>query len=84
MCFSNLPVEFDAEGNPRLAGSDDEETGHDHDHDHGRDATTWTDDDGLDPEARYREILDALPDRARDRIDDGPDERRGEPRPITE
>ena len=64
MCFSNLPVEFDDEGNPRLIDSDGE-------HEHEDDTTVGdraTSDDGLDPEARYREILDDLPERVRDQF----------------
>jgi hypothetical protein len=75
MCFSNLPVEFDDDGNPRLVDTS-EEHAHDDDTVVERRATS---DDGLDPEARYREILDDLPDRVRDQFDDGAVNRREDP-----
>lgn len=101
MCFSNLPVEFDDEGNPRLVESEEETDGNhgrgdhrdnaaDHDHgadrDHGRDRNpaSSTGDDGLDAESRYREILEDLPDRARERIDGDTDDGREGSRPIAE
>lgn len=66
MCFSNLPIEFDEDGNPRLAQADDESEGG---HEHGRDGPSSSGDDGLDPEARYQAILDDLPERARNDLD---------------
>lgn len=80
MCFSNLPVEFDEHGNPGLAASADED---EDDHAHVSDAVERaTDGDDLDPETRYREILDDLPDRARERL--GADDREARHQSIAE
>lgn len=65
MCFSNLPVEFDEDGTPRLAEPDDESA---HDHDTDSD-TVAVDDEELDPERCYQEILADLPERTRNRIE---------------
>lgn len=80
MCFSNLPVEFDEHGNPHLTASTD---GNEDDHAHESDAVERaTDGDDLDPETRYREILDDLPNRARERL--GADDRETRPQSIVE
>jgi hypothetical protein len=71
MCFSNLPIEFDDDGNPRLVESDpDSASSSDHDHDHADAgvAARATADDGLAPEARYAEIVADLPAHARDTL----------------
>jgi hypothetical protein len=65
MCFSNLPVEFDDDGNPKLVDTEDPAV-HDHATDTAECAPT---DDRLAPEQRYEEILTDLPDRARDRLE---------------
>jgi hypothetical protein len=95
MCFSNLPIEFDDDGTPRLVESDpDAASSSDHDHDGAGVAARATADDGLAPEARYAEIVADLPAHARDTLDAAgveteagtaaADERREAPRSITE
>ncbi len=82
MCFSNLPIEFDDDGDPHLVAPDKEdEATHQHESDV---ATRATNDDGLDPETRYREILDTLPDRARDRLDSSSNQHHETPQSPTE
>jgi hypothetical protein len=83
MCFSNLPVEFDDDGNPRLVDADGDDGNQTHDHDPPV-AERATTDDGLDPETRYEAILDGLPDRTRDRLEDSVDDHHANPHTIAE
>ena len=75
MCFSNLPIEFDEQGNPYLAEEADtvNQPGggtHDHNHDHNHDDHHRNETEGgdPDPEAMYATIMDSLPEDARQRI----------------
>jgi hypothetical protein len=66
MCFSNLPIEFDEEGNPRLAEEAEEVE---------RPACGCIDDapalalDEDDPEEAFEEIVESVPDEVRARLD---------------
>lgn len=70
MCFSNLPVEFDEEGNPYLAdeAEDVEQPGT---CTHDGDCNCAADDDEIetDPEATYETIVASLPVDARERVE---------------
>ena len=81
MCFSNLPIEFDDEGNPYLAEEAD-----DVDRPSGTGAASASasncgcanesDDvplDEADPEAVYEEILETMPRDVRDQLPDSSD-----------
>lgn len=80
MCFSNLPIEFDDEGNPYLA-EEAEKVGHPTDTECGCEVTL----DETDPETMYAAILASMPSDVREQIgdpgdSDGPDGRfRGAP-----
>ncbi|WP_306052132.1 hypothetical protein [Natronococcus wangiae] len=72
MCFSNLPIEFDDEGNPHLAseadgverpGAETESVACDCD-----DATADVPLEDADPEAMYEAILAEMPREARERL----------------
>lgn len=73
MCFSNLPVEFDEEGDPYLADEADEvERPGDVDHDHPAcDCDVETGDVRLsaDPEAAFEAIVGSLPEGARTHLE---------------
>ncbi|MFT4921550.1 MAG: hypothetical protein ACI8XM_000751 [Haloarculaceae archaeon] len=83
MCFSNLPIEFDEQGNPHLV-DDAEEDGAEEDgtHEPTGVAERATREDGLDPEHRYDAILDDLPDRAREHLDTKTDHRADHSHPV--
>jgi len=78
MCFSNLPLEFDEDGNPYLAEEADEVDrpgeggGHAHDHGDGPagDCGCGAIEAELDadPEGAYEAIVESLPDSARERV----------------
>jgi hypothetical protein len=79
VCFSNLPLEFDEEGNPYLAEEADEverpgdggEGGEAvHDHGHAADCGCGAGEADLeaDPEGAYEAIVDSLPKSARERV----------------
>lgn len=72
MCFSNLPVEFDEEGNPSLAdeAEDVEQPGT---CTHDGDCNCAADDDEIetDPEATYETIVASLPAGAREHVEGG-------------
>ncbi|WP_049989602.1 hypothetical protein [Natrinema salifodinae] len=82
MCFSNLPIEFDDDGNPYLADeADDVDRPSDADEDHPSACgyADVTDDvalDESDPEAIYEEILETMPSDVREQLTDS-DERPG-------
>lgn len=91
MCFSNLPIEFDEEGNPYLADEAEEVEdpgNHDRDDERVRDAGEAP--LGADPEAAYAEIVADVPDRVREELaaehtaaESGRDDRR-EPAGVTD
>lgn len=74
MCFSNLPLEFDEDGNPYLAEEADDVArpgerggaGHDHGADCGCD--TAEADLDTDPEGAYEAIVESLPEGAREHV----------------
>lgn len=77
MCFSNLPIEFDDEGNPYLADEAEEveEPGNrDHQsHDHNHDDEVAADTGkapalDADPEAAYAEIVADVPESVREEL----------------
>lgn len=70
MCFSNLPIEFDEEGNPHLADEADEIDGIPTSGcDCGADAEDVSLDES-DPEAVYEDVLRTMPPAVRERITD--------------
>jgi O-acetyl-ADP-ribose deacetylase (regulator of RNase III) len=74
MCFSNLPIEFDEEGNPYLAEEAD-------DIEHVTDCGCGTDDgiDEADPEAVFEAVLSSVPEPVREEVG----EREGDHRETT-
>ncbi|MFB6168099.1 MAG: hypothetical protein ABEJ43_04555 [Haloferacaceae archaeon] len=76
MCFSNLPLEFDEDGNPYLAEeADDIERPGEHDHAADCGCGTAEGDLDADPEAAYETIVESLPEAAREHVagdDNGP------------
>ena len=65
MCFSNLPIEFDDEGNPYLA-EEAEKVDQPRDTEYGCEVTL----DKTDPEAMYTAILESMPSDVREQVDD--------------
>ena len=76
MCFSNLPIEFDEDGNPYLAAEADDvdrPTVSADDSAPSCDCDGETDDvalDDADPEAMYEEILETMPSDVREQLAD--------------
>ena len=76
MCFSNLPIEFDEEGNPYLtdeAEDVDRPSASEVESESGRGCSSTTDDVALadaDPEAMYEAILETVPRNAREQLTD--------------
>lgn len=70
MCLDKIPVEFDAEGNAALSESESGTTS-----DFLDDVTVS--DDGLDAESRFEAVVEELPERALDSLNEAPSEDRG-------
>jgi hypothetical protein len=76
MCFSNLPIEFDDEGNPYLAEEADEvdrTPASEAESASSCGCTDGTDDvalDDADPEALYEEIVETMPSDIHERLTD--------------
>lgn len=66
MCFSNLPIEFDDEGNPHLADEAEavDEPGNRDDPDDGDEALALD----ADPEGAYAEIVADIPEYVREQL----------------
>lgn len=75
MCFTNLPVEFDENGDPYLAEvADDVDRPDTAEHDHAAEACDCADADApleADPEAAYETLVAAVSDATRDHLTDG-------------
>lgn len=73
MCFSNLPIEFDENGDPYLAEAAEAV------HQPGCGCDADADLAELDPEAAFEDIVESVPDDVRRHLEDGaaPDERSG-------
>lgn len=65
MCFSNLPIEFDDEGNPYLT-----EEAENVDKPLDRESSCEVTLDETDPESMYAAILESMPNDVREQIDD--------------
>jgi hypothetical protein len=71
MCFSNLPIEFDEQGNPALAEvADTVEDPGTHDHDEHAVDTDEVPTLDADPEAAYAEIMESVPESVHEEISD--------------
>jgi hypothetical protein len=83
MCFSNLPIEFDEEGNPYLAEEADDV---EHVADCGCGADVAIDE--TDPETVYEDIVSSIPESVREEIvggvGDGPNDRTPRDVPVDE